>query len=64
MAPNRINVEQVLKDLIENGDAYIDDDHSSIVGIASDGTHVSLGSLYNMTTLEAYLTHFPGPADW
>lgn len=51
MAVDRINVEQVLNDIIDNGDAYIDDDHSSVVGIASDGTHVNLGSLNNMTAL-------------
>lgn len=52
----------VTASLIARGDAFVDSD-GSLVGIASDGTHVSLQRTDPAVTL-AYLAEFPTPDMW
>ena len=54
-----------LAKLIENGDAYIQENH--VYGIAFDGVIMVLGSARNakdFEEIEKYLKEYPTPEDW
>lgn len=51
-----------LKDYMDSGVVYVDD--TNYIGIASDGVHVILGDIDDLTSIENYLAAYPNPDNW
>ncbi len=63
VTPEFASAYPILADRLEDGTVVVNN-LGDLIGTASDGVEVSLGSIYSPTSTELYLNDFPTPSDW